>query len=234
LIIKQAQEFNDELYQVVALSRLMICISRLPDSLLDWYYTLLIFGGLLYLYGWFLILCFSFYVIDVLFRFGVACIVLPMGIACSISKLTSSYTKKTWDLFVNVTFNFVMLGVIVSMILTLVQKVLFAENLNAIVNSLFSDASKHLNKADIDAISDGLTDSYLRSFILISLICMVCFKLFAEVETITDKISGTKSVGSAGKQVGGAASKPLVTAGKKIGSWSGKFLSSSAKGIVSK
>jgi hypothetical protein len=63
---------------------------------------------------------------------------------------------------------------------------------------------------------------------------MVCFKLFAEVETITDKISGTNSVGNAGQQIGAAASKPLIAAGKKIGSWSGKFLSNSAKGIVSK
>jgi hypothetical protein len=230
LIIKQAQEFNDELYQVVALSRLMICISRLPDSLLDWYYTLLIFGGMLYLYGWFLILCFSFYVIDILFRFGVACIVLPMGIACGISKLTSSYAKKTWDLFVNVTFNFIMLGVIVSMILALVQKVLFAENLNTIMSALFSDASKHLNKADVDAISDGLTDSYLRSFILISLVCMVCYKLFEEVENITDQISSTKSVGNTGRQVGGTASKPFIASGRKTG----KFLSSIAKGVASR
>lgn len=111
-VINKVQEFNDQVYIVVALGRMLLCLAFLPDSIIDWYWSLMPFGAVLYVFGWFILIGVAFYLLDVLFRLAVGCMLLPMAIACGVSKFTSSYTKKAWNLFVNVFFNFVMLGVL--------------------------------------------------------------------------------------------------------------------------
>ena len=106
-VIDNVRNFNDELYKVVALGRLLMCLAFLPKDVLDWHFNLVPFGAVLYIFGWFLLIGAGFYLLDVLFRLAVGCMLLPMAIACGVSKFTSVYTKKTWNLFVNVFFIFI-------------------------------------------------------------------------------------------------------------------------------
>ena len=119
-VINKVQEFNDQVYIVVALGRMLLCLAFLPDSIIDWYWSLMPFGAVLYVFGWFILIGVAFYLLDVLFRLAVGCMLLPMAIACGVSKFTSSYTKKAWNLFVNVFFNFVMLGVLLQFTLQMI------------------------------------------------------------------------------------------------------------------
>lgn len=93
-VINKVQEFNDQVYIVVALGRMLLCLAFLPDSIIDWYWSLMPFGAVLYVFGWFILIGVAFYLLDVLFRLAVGCMLLPMAIACGVSKFTSSYTKK--------------------------------------------------------------------------------------------------------------------------------------------
>lgn len=207
--IKQIKFFNDQIYAIVATGRELLCLTFLPDSILDWNFVLFPFGAVLYIYGWLILISFSFYVLDVLFRLGVGCIVLPLAVACGFSKLTSTYMKKTWDLFVNVAFNFIMLGVIISFTTALLQQAVLGNDL--VVEKL--NSGQHLNDADVDLVVEVLDGAH---FILMTFCCVISFKLFMEVEQIAGKVSSTSSVGKLGQEIGAAASAPVVKAGKTL------------------
>lgn len=215
-VIDNVRTFNDELYKVIALGRLLMCLAFLPDSILDWHFHLIPFGAILYIFGWFLLIGAGFYLLDVLFRLAVGCMLLPMAIACGVSKFTSVYTKKSWNLFVNVFFNFVMLGMILEFILEMITTSL--------------DGSGELQK--LLSKSDKLTDSDAKdiaekieigAFILTSICCMVSFKLFMEIETITDKVSSSTSVGKLGQKTGAIAAQMVQKPAGKLAKEGVKF-----------
>ncbi len=211
--IDQIKIFNDEIYVIVATGRSLLCLGTLPEGffLFEWYWFLVFTGLVVYIYGWLILISFSFYMLDVLFRLGVACIVLPLAVACGFSKLTSTYTKKTWDLFVNVAFNFIMVGVTIKFTISLLKQATIG---NAEV-AKFLQSGQPLNDADLTAISDALDGP---NFILVTFCCVISFKLFMEVEQIAGKISSTSSVGKVGQELGAAAAAPAIKGGKSLGS----------------
>ena len=197
-VIENVRNFNDRLYEIVALGRLLMCLAFLPKDVLDWHFNLVPFGAVLYIFGWFLLIGAGFYLLDVLFRLAVGCMLLPMAIACGVSKFTSVYTKKTWNLFVNVFFNFVMLGMILEFILEMIMASF--EGTEELRTLLSKDTP--LNDSDSDKIAEEIK---ISSFILTSICCMVSFKLFMEIETITDKVSSSTSVGKLAQKTSGQA-----------------------------
>lgn len=214
--IAQIKTFNDQIYAIVATGRMLLCLTFLPDSILDWHFVLFPFGAVLYIYGWLIIISFSFYMLDVLFRLGVACIVLPLAVACGFSKLTSTYTKKTWDLFVNVAFNFVMVGLIIRFTNSLLGQAVIGNN--TVKEKL--NSGENLNDADIELIVEVLDGPH---FILMTFCCVISFKLFMEVEQIAQKISSTSSVGKLGQELGATATAPIVKGAKKLAHEGGQF-----------
>lgn len=215
-VIDNIQNFNDELYKVVALGRLLMCLAFLPDSILDWHFHLIPFGAVLYIFGWFLLIGAGFYLLDVLFRLAVGCMLLPIAIACGVSKFTSVYTKKTWNLFVNVFFNFVMLGMILEFILEMIVEAMTG---NAEVQALLTKSST-LTDSDAKNIAEKIE---IGAFILTSICCMVSFKLFMEIESITDKISSSTSVGKLGQKSGAIAAQMVQKPAGKIAKEGVKF-----------
>lgn len=218
-VILKAQEFNDQSYKIVAMGRLFLCMAFLPDEIWNYYYSLVPFGAVFYIFGWLILLFISFYLLDVLFRLGVACIILPLAIACAISKLTSTYTKKTWGLFVNVTFNFMILGVVINFVTEMLLKSV-AGGSDALKDRLGENTV--LNIEDAEAIAEMLD---VKSFILVALCCMIAQELFQKMETLVDTLSGTTSVGKAAQSIGkelgektsGIAKKPVEEAGNFVG-----------------
>lgn len=214
-IIKTAISFNDQVYAIVARGRLMLCLAVSPSSIIDWYFSLIPFGLIVFFFGWFIVIGISFYMIDVLLRFGVGCIILPFAIACSMSKLTINYAKKTWILFINTTFNFIILGVIILISVEMLDRVINGGD----DNGMFSDPNKRFTQADIEAFVDKLDLTMLTLTVICS---QIVYKLFSDVGSIVDTLVGGGSVGAIGKSVGaqieqkarGVAAAPLREVGK--------------------
>lgn len=211
-VIQRIVLFNDAIYEVVATGRLLLCLAFLPDSVLDWFFSLIPFGTTLYVFGWLILIGASFYLLDVLFRLAVGCIILPLAIACGMSKLTSPYTRKAWNLFINVCFNFMMFGVIICLIQKMLEVAIAGNgNMMDTLNGDFKTVDDIENK-----IKKNLSDV---GFIMVTIACTVGFKVFSEVEKIADQVSSSSSVGKLGQKVGGTvASKAKAVAGNVTGS----------------
>lgn len=212
-IIDEVRTFYSSIYQIVALGRLLLCLPFLPDNIIDWHFSLIPFGAILYIFGWFILIGVSFYLLDVLFRLAVGCILLPMAIACGVSKFTVKYTRETWNLFVNVFFSFIVLGIILTLTTKMIE--VAVSGLNDVI--LLMTAKNFVNNEEIKALIDKFADEIsLKAFILTVICCMVCFKLFISIESLTEKLSSTSSVGKLGQKLAGEAAQPLVNKGKQL------------------
>ena len=209
-VISIAEDYNGRTYRIVAMGRLFLCLVTLPESMLDWYFGFFFFGAVLCIFGWIVIIGLSFYLLDLLFRLGVGCMMLPMGIACGVSKLSSSYTVNVWNLFVNVAYNFVILGIIIDFSTAMIMSSVSAGNSTGLAQKL----AKELHKPDVDEIYENIT---LAGFILMCVSCVVALKLFMDVENITEKVSGAAGVGkkNGAGAVAAAASKKIADHGIK-------------------
>ncbi len=238
-VIIKMEEFNDSIYTVIAMGDLLWCLSFLPDGLADAHWGLAVSAFGIMVMGWLILIGVSFFLLDVVFRLAIACILLPFAVACGMSKLTSNYTKKNWNLFVNVFFSFVIIGVLIVFTIKMIEKAITADpTLQARL------ASGILNNSDAELIAEEFD---VTAFLLLCLACTISFKLFLEIDPIVDKISNSKSVGSTGKKMGEVAGKtalaPVKAAGKftvgatvgtiEAGAESvGKFIATSKPGMA--
>ncbi len=206
-VIFQAKDFNQKAYRIVAMGRLLLCAMLLPDGIFDWHWSLLPFGATLFVFGWLIIIGVSFYMLDVIFRLGVGCTVLPLALACSLSKLTSEYTKKTWGLFINVAFSFVMLNIVINFAIRMIQESLNNLAEEALEGTIAGGLEVLLSSAGniTDAAVKTFIDQLqLKGFILMSLSCLIAFKLCMEVDNIVNKLSGEKALGDTAQKMGGS------------------------------
>ena len=197
-ILELIRSFNDISYEIVALGRELLCLSFMPDSFIDKFWGMVPFGIILYLFGWLICIGLAFYMLDVLFRLAVGCIVLPFAIACAVSKLTVTYTQKTWALFVNVCFNFMVMGIITNFSVEMLAKAVGGHN--DLKSKLTGSA---LKESEVEKIYEDLS---LKGFILTFICCLIVFRLFAEIENLASRISGAKGVG----QLAQKASSPFI------------------------
>jgi len=229
-VIEQIRKFNDIIYEIVALGRELLCIAFMPDGIFKWFWGLIPFGAVLYVYGWFILIGVSFYLLDVLFRLAVGCMILPMAIACGMSKYTSGYTKKTWELFVNVFFNFVMLGILmefsVKMLEAAVAGGVGANTAGSVLNLL--DAGEIINESGAKEILENIDSG---AFVLTVLCCMVIFQLFMQIEELADQVAGTSTGGmnGLGKQAGVFAGKTALMPAKGLGNAAGGIANTARK-----
>lgn len=214
-IINKVKEFNQSSYEIVAMGRNLICLSFLPDGIIDDVWSLLPFGTVLYIFGWLICIGVAFSLLDVLFRLAVGCIILPFAIACGFSKLTSTYTKKTWGLFVNVCFNFILLGVVVNFSVELLARAISRNGeLKSTLQSQVFESKEQIEDTLLSNIPEG-------AFFLTFLCSLLMFRIFSEVEQTSDKVSGAKSVGNMAKTtptpfMRGAKNASLKLAGEPI------------------
>ena len=170
-------------------------------------WSLLPFGTVLYIFGWLICIGVAFSMLDILFRLAVGCIILPFAIACGFSKLTSGYSKKTWGLFVNACFSFILLGVTVSFALEMLSFAITGSgDLKATLESQVFEK--------VEQVEDLADSMQPGAFFLTFLCCLLMFRIFSEVEQTANTLSGAKPVGSTGKK----AFTPFVRgAGKAAG-----------------
>jgi hypothetical protein len=203
-VIKLVGAFNEKSYTVVALGKELICLAWRPSNIFLKEWALIPFGLLIYVMGWMICIGLAFYLLDVMIRLGVGCMVLPFAVACGIYKPTTVYTNKTWGLFMNVAFNFVLLGMVVSIILELIASAMGGNDNSALMQKILNNGL--LSEDETESLAEGLS---FKRFILITMCCMVGFKIFSEIEKLVDRISETSSVGKGGQQAGAMAGKQV-------------------------
>lgn len=215
---------QQELAVASSIGSSMMCVARnegagtfgFPD------FTMMISGLIIWVFAWLVTLAFGFYLIDAVVRLGIVGGLLPFLIACWPFKMTSGYTKKGWNMFMNTFFTFVFLGLVVSVNIELgMQSMTGGEGGAEKIMDL-------VNKNEIKPLLD-IMDIGLMGLLFMILCCLFGFKLCAEAVSLAGQMSESQQ-GNIGAQLGslgaGAAKWGAKTAGKgalKAGKAVGKF-----------
>ena len=213
LVSKQAQELNDEIYSLVAKGQFLYCNATNPSDglgILSWEWKLLPFALILFVIGWFIVIGASFNILDILIRLGVGCIILPIAIACSISKYTSGYAKKTWQLFINCCFSFIVIGMLILVANKIIDEVLSRGN-----SDLNIFAIAHPTQKKVSEFADSMEGSFFALLTLTVICSMIILNMFNDIESITSTIAGGGSVGNMGSKVGGTAVNKMQAVAKE-------------------
>lgn len=208
--------FSTEAAKLPTIGSALICVSvhaaspglGLPD------FSMFLEGLISYAFGWCIALACCFYLLDSVVRFGIFCTLLPFLIACWPFKVTAKYTKAGWDIFMNTFFNFVMMG----LVLSLTQKLI----LEAMKGDSGEDVEIEdlLNGNDVDKLKEVMSLDGAKFLILIAC-CIFAFKLVGQVGELANQVSSTSgptSKNSIGGHLGGLAAqgaKKVATAGAK-------------------
>lgn len=207
-VMAAIQLFNKAAAQMPAIGSSLICISVHEAA---WkgvipQFSMLIEGALVYAFGWAIVLASCFYLLDSVVRFGIFCALLPFLIASWPFKVTARYAKTGWDIFMNAFFNFVMMGLIISINSELISQALSGgkggmDALEAAINGSEVDALKEL--MDISGVD----------FLVLVACCMFAFKLVGQVNQLATEMAGGGGSSGIGNKIGGTAAQ----AAKKVG-----------------
>lgn len=228
MIRRAVYGFNAITYEPVAVGQAMMC-NALEDTYnpLKWYYLMLVYGFILFIFGWLLTLGIGFYIVDILIDLMFAAVLLPLGVACAISDKTVSYTKNIWGIFVNIFFYFVMLGIILGMTMRVIDLCLgraveeISDTASAIaatggaLTNFLTNYEARIDSNEITALSEEL---WSNGSLLLTIVCLsIITKLITETKKLASKISGGSSLSNAGASVSAATSQHTMYAAKKIG-----------------
>lgn len=214
LVSKQAQDLNDRIYILVAKGQFLYCNATNPEDglgIFSWEWKLLPFALILFVVGWFIVIGASFNILDILIRLGVACIMLPIAIACSISSYTSGYAKKNWQLFINCCFSFIVIGMLVLIADKIITRVLSSNGVDG--TDIFAIA--HPSKDDVADFADSMKGQFFGLLTLTVICSMIILNMFNDIESITSTIADGGDVGSMARNVSGAAAKKVQAVAKE-------------------
>lgn len=192
--------FSKAAAQLPAIGSSLICISLheawsfLPD------FSMLIEGALVFAFGWAIALVCCFYLLDSVVRFGIFCALLPFLIACWPFKVTTSYTSTGWKIFMNAFFNFVMMGLIISINTELISQGLSGGKggLDAMENAI--------NGSRVEELQE-LMDISGTDFLVLIACCLFAFKLVGQVNELANDMAGGGGGTSIGGKIGGLAAQ---------------------------
>lgn len=229
MLYNLSENFNNEVSYIIAIGQTMACVSTI-GFILKWKFLMLIYGSLIFIFGWMLLTGISFYLIDIMVRALFAAVLLPLGIACAISKLTVTYTKNIWNLFLNVVFNIVILGIILDISLKIILLCLgrsFAGT-SGFAGGHQQDMLAAINANQIEAIGSMMQGF---GYLLLTVVSFsVIFNLIRQMGPLAENISDT-----AGFSPASEAMAPFVQSAakeaKKVGSWGRGIAGSAASQI---
>lgn len=200
--------FSESSAELPAIGSSLICVSThaaswhriIPDV------SMLIEGVIAYAFGWCISLACCFYLLDATVRFGIFCTLLPFLLACWPFKITMKYTKAGWDIFMNTFFNFVMMGVIISLSTELVSQALTGgEGGKDELERLLKSA----NENDLQALKDAMSLDGTKFLVLVAC-CIFAFKLVGQVGELANTVSSTSgptAKNGIGNKLGGLAAQ---------------------------
>lgn len=227
-MVRQAiYKFSQVAYEPVAIGQAMICNSTVEGSLFDWHYQMLIYGFILFIFGWLLTLGISFYIVDILIDLMFAAVLLPIGVACAISPKTSGYTQKIWGIFVNVFFNFVMLGIVLGITMKIVDLCLnraidethsgsgvISETGGAIANFM-TNYQYHVDANEVEQLANELWNN---GNLLLTIVCLsIATMLIPQIKQLASKISGGTSISTVGEKTSAKVGQKAMFTAKTVG-----------------
>lgn len=229
-INKTVVEYNDQVYETVAMGQTMICVSTY-GFILSWYWLMLLYGFIFFIFGWFTIAAVCFYIVDIMINLAFGAILLPFGIAFAISGQTSQYSTKIWQIFLNAFFSFVILGVILGLCVELIElslgKISADNAANMAENAFHAGLIKNLDKNNAKEVSELL---WASGSLLLTIVCFcLLVNLIAGLKDLVGKISDTASATSAGSETGAAITSRITAPAKKVGNYAANAALDNAK-----
>ena len=207
VMVGAVENFSNGATTMPAIGRGFVCYS-FKD--LGWFFRMNVIprigmlteGALLYLSGVGIWLAIGFYMLDCAIELGIVCALMSFFVACWPFKMTTGYTKIGWNMFLNVFFNFVMMGIIVATIVGISGQALsVGTTQEELINLVNSDSIEGLEKA---IQIGGL------QMLMVIVCCFMCFKLPGEAGRLASKFASGAQLGGLGGNVGGTAAS-LVT-----------------------
>lgn len=196
--------FSKSTAELPAIGSMLICVSTHAAS---WHgivpdVSMFIEGLVVYAFGWCITLACCFYLLDTVVRFGIFCTLLPFLIACWPFKVTLTYAKTGWDIFMNTFFNFVMMGLVISLSSELAKQ--------ALVGDDSGDNVEHLiNEGTLEELKQAMSLDGIKFLVLIAC-CIFAFKLVQQIGELANAVSSTSgptSKNSIGGHLGGLAAQ---------------------------
>ena len=174
---------QSEIAFVQAAGSSIMCVARhegagwmgIPD------FSMLLSGLFIYVVALLLSIAFGFYLIDSVVMLGIIGALMTFFIACWPFKLTGGYTGKGFGMFMNVFFNFVFMGIVVSVNTQLIKASLATGGLENLEATLHNDNIKDA-KEILDITGMG--------FLVIACCCFFGFKFTAKSASLASSMAG--------------------------------------------
>ena len=218
-LVGVADSLNGEVATMPAIGRALICRSFDPSGFLQtiaskfvpfpYQFAMFVEGVILYVFGMMILLSLIAYMLDCVVELGFVCAIMAFCVACWPFRMTSNYTKVGWNMFLNVFFNFVMLGIIVTAIV------------NISIQSISGGMPKEefialVNGDNIDALSEQMSIGGMQMLIVLAC-ALICLKLPKEIGNLANKFAGGAQISIGSGMVATAAGAATNAAiGKEV------------------
>ncbi len=211
--------FSKASAQLPAIGGTLICVSVNEGTKFLINFEMFIQGLLLLGFGWMICLSCCFYILDSVVRFGIFCVLLPFLIASWPFKVTSKYTNSGWEIFMNAFFNFVMIGLVIT-----VSSELIAHSIGGGSNTGGMQALiDAINGNNVQILKDMMEIGGVDLLIMLAC-CMFAFKLVEQINQLATQMAGGGGGSDIGGKLGGLAGQAAkktaglaLKAGKGVG-----------------
>ncbi len=221
-----AKHFNDGINSVAALGQTIACYATV-GKIWVWKWLQLVYGSILFAFGWILLAAVSFYLADIIIRLTMVAALLPLGIACAVSNLSIAYTKNIWNLFLNVFFNFIILGLVLGLTLQVISHCI-SGGVTPAFSSYMYDLPRAIDENRVAEISAAYQSF---GYLLLTIVCLsVMYKLIEQMGKFAGEIAGAAGFSPATEAVAPFA-RGAVKEARKGAEWAGETTSTLAKDI---
>lgn len=199
----------------------LMCVGRNEGNLagIIWDFGMVFQGLIVWGFAVLLSLAFAFYLIDATVTLGLVGALMPFLIACWPFKLTTGYSKKGIEMFLNTFFVFVFMGIVVSINVQLIGTALSggtgteaaaaAESGGGAMSGLL----EAIGGNDIKKLKD-MTDLGFGGFLILLCCCVFGFKFTSQATTLADKMA-SGGISGIGNKIGGLAASGAMGIAKK-------------------
>ncbi len=172
-----------------------------------WDFSMVFSGLAIYLCALLLSFAFGFYLIDSVVMLGVLGALMTFFIACWPFKMTGGYTGKGFNMFMNIFFTFIFMGIVVSINTQLIKASLSTGGLENIEDVL-SGGNIRDSKQILDINGAG--------FLIILCCCFFGFKFSAKTAQLAGSMAGGGGI-DIGAKLGGLLTSGAVNSAMRVG-----------------
>ena len=201
-IMASVRMFSEASAQLPAVGGSLICISTHEGTSFLINFEMFFQGLAIYVFGWAIALACCFYLLDSVVRFGIFCVLLPFLIACWPFKITLRYTKTGWDIFMNAFFNFVMIGLVISLTTELLAQALSGGK------GGITELENAINANHVQTLKE-MTNITGMDFLVLIACGLFAFKLVGQINSLATEFAGGGGSSSIGGNLGSLAGQAV-------------------------